>query len=155
MEAQRAEFDAKQQNMMRMVQQTQAQLESMRREQSNAAELHEELKALRRWHVEPLVYGRACIGSALPCSRDHPAILSSLKFAALQVALPQISDAGILALWEAGFTTWAKLMHGEAQTLAKVLSDDDAAALHEMKTPVSTQHLRCQCVTPICYAGYC
>ena len=90
---------------------------------------------LRRWHVEPLVYGRACLGSRLPCARDHPELAPALKFAALQVAIPQVSDAGIRALWDAGLTAWADLLPVEAAVLAKLLDESDAAALDEMLHP--------------------
>jgi hypothetical protein len=143
MEAQRAAMETQQAETMRMLQAMQEQLDAMRREQGAMAELRKELAVLHRWHVEPLVYGRGCLGSAPPCSRDHPEVASSLQFAALQVALPQISDAGIRALWEAGMRSWSQILSaGEADgstsaSLGKLLGEADAAALHTVLHPVS------------------
>jgi hypothetical protein len=102
MEAQRVAMERQQAEMMRALQAMQQQVDAMRREQGATVELCKELAVLHRWHVEPLVYGRGYLGSALPCSRDHPELAASLQIAAMQVALPQITDAGIRALWEAG-----------------------------------------------------
>eukprot|EP01046_Picozoa_sp_COSAG06_P008864 COSAG06_NODE_454_length_15536_cov_23.174257_9_plen_331_part_00 len=128
MQAQRAE-------LLGVIQEMQAELAAMRREQAGSSQLRKELEVLRRWHVEPLVYGRACLGSRLPCARDHPELAPALKFAALQVAIPQVSDAGIRALWDAGLTAWAELLPVEAAVLAKLLDEADAAALDEMLHP--------------------
>ena len=128
MQAQRAE-------LLGIIQEMQAELAAMRREQAGSSQLRKELEVLRRWHVEPLVYGRACLGSRLPCARDHPELAPALKFAALQVAIPQVSDAGIRALWDAGLTAWAEILPVEAAVLAKLLDETDAAALDEMLHP--------------------
>jgi hypothetical protein len=118
----------------------QQQLDAMRREQSMSDELRRELEVLRRWHVQSSVYGTNGTfygqSSLLPCSRDHPGVARSLTFAALQLALPQISDAGINALHEAGLTNWGHILSTEVAALAKVLGEADAAALDQMLHPV-------------------
>ena len=85
--------------------------------------------------MEPLVYGRGCLGSRLSCDRDRPEVASGLKFAALQVVIPRVSDAGIRVMWDSKLTGWTAIHSMDAAVLAKLLDETDAAAFDEMLHP--------------------